>query len=385
MVVTAKPRPEEYSRRAAAQVELTDKKRGEDNSLKIDVIIPVYRPDEELFSLLDRLKEQTFSIHKIILMNTERRYFEELLRKTGRDLAGDYGNVEVHHLSKSDFDHGGTRHKALRYSDAEIFVFMTQDAMPADKYVIERLTAHLRSGLARKSHEEAAADGGGIPGAGSPEDEIRVAADGGIPGAGSSEDEIRVAAAYGRQLPGAGCSETERISRYFNYPGKSRIKTKADLPAMGIKTYFCSNVCAAYRRDIYEESGGFVRHTIFNEDMIYAAGVIKAGYGIAYEAEARVVHSHDYTNMQQLRRNFDLGVSQAEHPEVFAGVPSEREGKRLVREAYGYLRSRKKLYRFPGFCIQCGFKYTGYLLGKHYRKLPKKWILLFTASKEYWK
>ena len=38
---------------------------------------------------------------------------------------------------------------------------------------------------------------------------------------------------------------------------------------------------------------------------------------IAYEAEARVLHSHNYTNMQQLRRNFDLGVSQAEHPEVF--------------------------------------------------------------------
>lgn len=337
--------------------------------MKIDVIIPVYRPGEELFSLLDRLKQQTLPVHRVILMNTEKKYFEELLRKTGKDLAGDYGNVEVHHLSKSDFDHGGTRHEAIiRYSDAEIFVFMTQDAMPADKYVIERLTARLRSGLSRESKEgKEAADGCGSP------------------GVGSSEDEIRVAAAYGRQLPGAGCSETERISRHFNYPGQSWIKTKADLQTKGIKTYFCSNVCAAYRRDIYDASGGFVRHTIFNEDMIYAAGVIKAGYGIAYEAEAKVVHSHNYTNMQQLRRNFDLGVSQAEHPEIFADVPSEREGKRLVREAYGYLKSRKRLGRFPGFCLQCGFKYVGYLLGKHYRKLPKKWILLLTASKEYWK
>lgn len=352
-----------------AQGELPDKKRGEDNNLKIDVIIPVYRPGEELFSLLDRLKEQTVPVHKVILMNTEKRYFEELLRKTGKDPVRDYGNVEVHHLSKSDFDHGGTRHEALRYSDAEIFVLMTQDAMPADKYVIEKLTARLRSGLSRELQD---AEGTALYGRR-------------ISGAEPQEDEIRVAAAYGRQLPGAGCSETERISRYFNYPGKSKIKTEADLQAMGIKTFFCSNVCAAYRRDIYEESGGFVRHTIFNEDMIYAAGVIKAGYGIAYEAEARVVHSHNYTNVQQLRRNFDLGVSQAEHPEVFADVPSEREGKRLVREAYRYLRSRKRLRRFPGFCIQCGFKYTGYLLGKNYRKLPKQWILLLTASKEYWK
>ena len=30
-----------------------------------------------------------------------------------------------------------------------------------------------------------------------------------------------------------------------------------------------------------------------------------------------MIHSHQYTNWQQLRRNFDLGVSQADHPEVY--------------------------------------------------------------------
>jgi len=56
--------------------------------------------------------------------------------------------------------------------------------------------------------------------------------------------------------------------------------------------------------------------------MIYAAAAVKAGYAIRYEAQAQVIHSHQYTNWQQLRRNFDLGVSQADHPEVFAGVSS---------------------------------------------------------------
>ena len=55
----------------------------------------------------------------------------------------------------------------------------------------------------------------------------------------------------------------------------------------GIKTFFCSNVCAAYRREIYEELGGFVRHTIFNEDMIYAAKAVEAGYSVAYAADAQ--------------------------------------------------------------------------------------------------
>ena len=50
------------------------------------------------------------------------------------------------------------------------------------------------------------------------------------------------------------------------------MKTLEDLEGMGVKAFFCSNVCAAYRRDIYDELGGFVRRAIFNEDMIYAAG-----------------------------------------------------------------------------------------------------------------
>jgi len=321
--------------------------------LEIDVIIPVYKPGRELPVLLERLAGQTMPVHKIILMNTEEKYFRELIAKTGTDPVKAFDNVEVHHLSKKDFDHGGTRHKAVQYSQADIFVMMTQDAMPADSHLIEELTVHLRKELAE-----------------GPEPPKR---------------RVRVAAAYARQLPGEDSSEAERISRYFNYPEKSRIKTAADLNTLGIKAFFCSNVCAAYRRDLYEESGGFVRHTIFNEDMIYAAGAVRAGYGIAYEAKARVNHSHNYTNMQQLRRNFDLGVSQAEHPEIFARVPSEAEGKKLVTAAFRYLKRKGRLYRFPGFCVQCAFKYAGYRLGKNYKRLPKRWVMALTADKDYWR
>lgn len=306
--------------------------------MKIDVIIPVYRPGGELFTLLDRLEHQTVPVQNIILMNTEKKYFDQLTGGAG--LADRYPNVRVWHLSREEFDHGGTRHQGVMHSDAEVFITMTQDALPADRYLVERLTAHLSG---------------------------------------------QVAAAYARQLPSADCKEAEKASRRFNYPPVSVIKSAKDIEKLGVKTFFCSNVCAAYRRDIYDALGGFIRHTIFNEDMIYAAGAVKAGYGIAYEAEARVFHSHNYTNMQQLRRNFDLGVSQADHPEIFAEIPSESEGKKLLEETYTYLKGRKKRYLFPGFCVQCGYKYAGYLLGKHYKRLPRKWILRITANREYWK
>ncbi len=306
--------------------------------MKIDVIIPIYKPGKALFALLDRLQGQTVPIQSIILMNTGKKNFERLVSES--EFGEKYSNVIVHHLAKREFDHGGTRHQGVQYSHGDVFVMMTQDAWPVDSYLIEHLVKALKG---------------------------------------------KVAVAYARQVSAENAPEFEKISRGYNYPAKSQVKTAADLDRLGIKTFFCSNVCAAYRRDVYEESGGFIRHTIFNEDMIYAAGVIRAGYGVAYAAEAEVVHSHNYTNWMQLRRNFDLGVSQADHPEVFAGVASEAEGKKLAVAAWKYLRNRKCLCKFPGFCLQCGFKYAGYLMGRHYKSMPERLILRITMNQEYWK
>ena len=67
----------------------------------------------------------------------------------------------------------------------------------------------------------------------------------------------KVGAAYARQLPAKDCRVIERYTRSFNYPKESFVKSWDDLTKMGIKTYFCSNVCAAYRKDIYDSLGGF--------------------------------------------------------------------------------------------------------------------------------
>ena len=301
----------------------------------VDVIIPAYHPGKEFATLIKRLEKQSVSIHRIIVMNTE----ESMWNKEWEKLSD---AMEVHHLTKEEFDHGGTRARAAELSDADVMVFMTQDAMPADRELLAELLKAL-------------------------------------------DQEENIAAAYARQLPNAECSFVERYTRAFNYPDTSLVKTKADLDKYGIKTFFCSNVCAAYKKDIYEKQGGFVRRTIFNEDMRYAGGLIQAGYGIVYAAEARVIHSHNYNCMQQFHRNFDLGVSQAEHPEIFEGVPSEGEGMRLVKKTLAYLIHSGRIWLIPGFVLQCAGKYAGYLAGKKFRKLPKKFILWCTMSPNYWK
>ena len=300
----------------------------------IDVIIPTYRPGKEFRLLLERLKQQSVPVRRVVIINTEKKIWDSRWEQ-------EFPFTEVHHIKKEEFDHGGTRRKAAELTDAEVMVFMTQDALPADRDLIRNLTAPLK--------------------------------------------EPETAAAYARQLPNASCSFVERYTRSFNYPDKSSVKSREDLPVYGIKTFFCSNVCAAYRKDVYESLGGFTGHTIFNEDMIYASAVIQHGYRIAYAADAKVIHSHNYTCMQQFRRNFDLGVSQAEYPEVFQTASSESEGIRLVKKTFRYLCVNGRRRLIPGFVLQSGFKYAGYLAGKNYRRMPARMVRWCSMNKDYWR
>ena len=304
----------------------------------VDVIIPVYKPDERFVSLIELLEKQTWPVHQIIIMNTEQKYWDQLLFENSRWHY--YPNLSVTHLSKREFDHGRTRREGVLKSQTPFFVMMTQDAMPQDLQLIGHLMAQMA--------------------------------------------DPKVAAAYARQLPAEDAGPVERFTRNFNYPDTSRKKTKADLQELGIKTYFCSNVCACYRREIYDRLGGFVREAIFNEDMIYAAACIENGYTVAYAADAEVVHSHQYDNRTQLRRNFDLGVSQADHPEVFDAVPPESEGKRLVKLTVDYLNKNGYRRLVLPLLVTSFYKWYGYRLGKRYRQLSRKKILKVTMNPVYW-
>lgn len=307
--------------------------------MKIDVIIPTYRPGDKLEKLLSRLLRQSLLPDRVIIMNTEEKYWDGGRFESLFD--GSPVGLTVCHLPQTAFDHGGTRHRAMLLSDADICVCMTHDCVPHDRELIKDLTDAL------------------------------CASD-------------RIAVCYARQLPAADCGVIERYTRQFNYPEKSCLKGKEDLETLGIKTYFCSNVCAAYKRELYLELGGFTRHTIFNEDMIFAAAAVKAGYQIAYAADAQVIHSHNYSSLAQLRRNFDLAVSQADHPEVFADVKSESEGIRLVRQTARWLIRSGHAALLPKLVTQSGFKYLGYRLGKNYRRLPRFLVLRLTMNRAYW-
>ena len=99
--------------------------------------------------------------------------------------------------------------------------------------------------------------------------------------------------------------------------------------------------------------------------MIFAYKAVKAGYGIYYASKARVIHSHEYTALQQFKRNIILGASQGMHPEVFKGLKSEGEGKKLVKGCISYLLRKRKPWLIPVFVIHCAARYSGFLFGKY--------------------
>lgn len=319
------------------------------SKLSVDIIIPTYRPDDQFYKLLGRLLKQTVKtidkvdeaaeeyLNKIFIINTEEKYFD---KDKFQKVCKGSKQIEVRHITRQEFDHGGTRNFAASLSTSDVIMFMTQDAMPEDYRLVENLIKPLKK--------------------------------------------ENVAVAYARQLPNERAGEIERYTREFNYPANSIYKSKNDIETLGIKTYFCSNVCSAYIREIYMRLGGFVTQTIFNEDMIFASKVIQSGYQIAYAADARVIHSHKYTYRQQFTRNFDLGVSQRQYREIFENIKSESEGIALVKKTAKHLIQKGKFYLIPDLILQSGFKFLGYKAGLRYEKLSKKTRSKFSMNKSYW-
>jgi len=225
--------------------------------------------------------------------------------------------------------------------EADVYVFLTQDAIPVNQYAVEELLK-------------------------------------------AFEDE-KVGAAYGRQVAALDATPTAAHARLYNYPDCSRMVSKSDIPTLGIKAAFCSNSFAAYRRSAIEEVGFFPSKLIFGEDTYAAAKMILAGWKVAYVADAQVTHSHNYSLKQEMSRYFDLGVSHVEEAWLTQAFGrAEGEGLRFVRSESNFLKTSNQSNTVLKVLFRNGFKYVGYALGKRHAMIPRKLKLWLTMNKSYW-
>lgn len=285
--------------------------------MQLETIIMAYRPDEKLYMAIDRLSRQNVAPDRIrvVLTAADRSEFDSVRSRLPYD-------VLIETVTPDKFSHGTTRLEAALSSPADHVLFMTQDAVPADKHLTEEML--------------------------------------------SAFDSDDIAVVYARQLPYPGASDTEKFARRFNYPPVSHISSADDLSALGIRAAFCSDTCAMYNMRIFRQLGGFERDVDFNEDMFYAYRALVAGYRISYRAAARVLHSHSLTFRQQFERYRSNAIAQKKHPEIFDRYPSERAGIRYVCEGCRHFIKKGSLKGLTRFIAESGIRYIGFFVGKHF-------------------
>ncbi|MCH9052461.1 MAG: glycosyltransferase family 2 protein [Proteobacteria bacterium] len=297
------------------------------------LVIPTLDAGRHVDRMVAALKAQTLMPSRFLVIDSG----------SSDDTVARFGDAgaQIHAIPPSEFDHGGTRQLAVdMLADAEFVIFLTQDAVPA--------------------HPEAFAN------------LVRAFED------------VRVGVAFGRQLPAPGAKPIAAHARLFNYPGESYVRSLSDAPRYGVKTSFCSNSFAAYRRAALREAGGFPSRLIIAEDSVTAAAILTAGWTLHYVADARVYHSHDYTLTQEFRRYFDIGALHATADgwaERF-GRP-EGEGRRFVISELAYL-SRKGPALIPLALVRTVSKYLAYRLGHIERHLPPGLKRRLSMNTRFW-
>lgn len=279
----------------------------------LSVVIPTLNAEDEIDSLLDTIEAQSLQPLDILVVDSS--------SDDGTvDEVAKHPCVNLVRIERKEFNHGSTRDMALRRSAGEFVCFLTQDAVPTSNRYLERLVAPF---LADDS----------------------------------------IALVTGRQLPKADARRFEQLVRKFNYPNAPSVRSKSDLPKYGIKTFFASDTCSAYRRTAYLECGGF-DHVNTNEDMLMAARFIVSGMKVAYEPRAEVYHSHNLTPSQQFARNRAVGFFLETHADDLMQASEIGEGGRLVKAVSSQLLREGNLVEFIAFGVDCCARLLGNRAGR---------------------
>ncbi len=299
---------------------------------KVSVIIPTLNAGNYLKPLFASLRRQSVQTNQILVVDS-------CSKDDTINICKAFG-VDCIQIEAKRFDHGGTRNLAASRATGDILVFMTQDALFVDGDCLKNLIKPL--------------------------------------------DDPSIAASYGRQVPKEEANPIERFLRFFNYPSMGRIKGIEDLPELGIKTFFFSDVCSAIKKSVFEEMGGFPDRTIVNEDMFLAAKLIMKGYRIAYQANAVVFHSHHYPLKRQFQRYFDIGVFFRRNKWIRDLADSEKEGMKYFKEILRFLVDKRQLNWIPYVLADTATRYLGYRLGLLENSLPLSIKRYISFNKAFW-
>jgi rhamnosyltransferase len=288
----------------------------------ISIVIPVRNEAQNLGRCLDGIRSQAIAeeVEIVVVDSGSTDGSVEIARSWG---------ARVHEIPPHEFNHGGSRNLGASLSRGELLAFITGDAYPVDDRWLERLTRSLR-------------------------------------------EEPDVAGVYGAQLPHAGARPPECYFLNFLYGTSPRRQHARGHEELSMDTTLFSNVNAAMHRHIWERFP-FAGDIVMSEDQEWSRRVLLAGYTIAYEPDAAVRHSHNYTLVGAFRRFFDSGASSER-----AYMTRDKHSARVLRaSAIRYARGELAwLWRtgqarwIPYATLYESAKMLGLLLGTKHHRLP---------------
>lgn len=296
----------------------------------VGVAVITYNSARHLPSCLPPLLSSPLNPRVVVVDASSTDGTLEIARKLG---------AETMLLPKKEYNHGLTRENARHFLGTDIAVMMTPDAYAVDPTMLGNLISPIADGTA--------------------------------------------AVSYARQLPHQGASIFEAFPREYNYPAESQLRGIEDAPKYGAYTFFCSNSCAAYSQPALDEVGGFPS-VLLGEDTCAVAKLLRAGYRIAYVAEAQVRHSHRYTIKQEFQRYFDTGLARKEYRDLIeTGSSDEKRGADFLRSLTRRI-ARERPALLPYAAAQTAAKWIGYKLGGAATGAPARLKELLSSQKFYW-
>lgn len=239
-------------------------------------------------------------------------------------------------IPRTAFSHGATRNLLMEQARGDHVAFLTQDAVPAHRGWLRALLSA-----------------------------FTVAEDVGL--------------AFGpyRPRPGTSASVAREIVGWFDsFPTgpdavvrlAPELRSAPDRAFLGRLGFFTdANGCvsrAAWQRVPF-------RPVAYAEDHRLAQDMLRAGYAKVYVPEAPVIHAHEYSHWDWLRRSFD--ESRAVH-EVYGWAPDARTVLRNVRGAVmGDLRAADHAQMAVALAalVHHGTRGTGTLLGPRSERWPR--------------
>lgn len=298
----------------------------------VSIVIPVLNAEPFLPALFAAFASQEPAPpREIILVDSNSR-------DRTRALAEAQG-PHVRVIPIANFSHGRSRNLGAREARSAIVVFLSQDACPRDAHWLAELVAPFA--------------------------------------------DPTVAATFSRQVPHLDAKPMEAYFYRTHFPdGPPMRRERGSNSDLGFEDVFFSNVSSAMRRDVLLKHP-FAEDIIMSEDQQLARDVLQAGYATVYQPSSAVIHSHNYTLGEVLRRYFDSAYSLTQ---IFPGHgqnTSIRIGLTYLFKEMAYMLRHHPLW-LPYYGCYVVARSTGAMAGHHTSRLPRALVRNLSMHRYHW-